>query len=160
KVEEIETPKLSALEDAQYLNAKLFGRIKAVYDKRKALNLDAESLRLVERTYDDFTHAGANLSDADKGRLKEINGQLAVLENAFRQKRLGAARAGAFNTADKTAFAGLSDGQVAAAEAAAAQRRQSGYTIPLQNTTQQPALESLVSRATRQSLFELGWNRA
>ena len=35
-----------------------------------------------------------------------------------------------------------------------------GYVIPLQNTTQQPDLDSLSQRATRQALFENSWNRA
>jgi peptidyl-dipeptidase Dcp len=160
KVQETEAPKLSALSDSEMLNPKLFARIKTVYEKRTALNLDKESIRLVERTYDDFIHAGANLNDADKTRLKQINEQLAVLQNAFRQKLLAAARAGAYNTTDKSALAGLTDGQIAAAELAAKARKQPGYTIPLQNTTQQPSLQSLTNRTTRQALFDLSWNRA
>ena len=35
-----------------------------------------------------------------------------------------------------------------------------GYVLPLQNTTQQPDLDSLRQRSTRQTLFENSWNRA
>ena len=58
-------PKLSAHSDAIVLDGKLFARIKALYDQRDSLGLDAEGLRLLERYHTDFVRAGANLSDAD-----------------------------------------------------------------------------------------------
>ncbi len=160
KVREIEAPKLAALDDAETLNPKLFARVQTIYKQRDTLGLDKESRRLVEQTYDNFTHAGANLSDADKTKLKDINEKLSVLTNAFRQKLLAATKASAFTTTDKSALAGLTDGQIAAAALAAEARKQTGYTLPLQNTTQQPALQSLTNRATRKALFDEGWNRA
>ena len=160
KVEEIEAPKLSALDDARMLNPKLFTRVQTVYKQRDALALDPESRRLVEQTYKNFTHAGANLGESDKTRLKQINEKLSVLTNAFRQKLLAATKAGAFATIEKTALAGLTDGQIAAAELAAKSRKQPGYILPLQNTTQQPALQSLRDRATRKAIFDNSWNRA
>src|SRR6185437_10554565 len=51
KVQGIVAPKLAATQDAIYLNAKLFARIKTVYDERASLKLDPESLRLVEWQY-------------------------------------------------------------------------------------------------------------
>jgi peptidyl-dipeptidase Dcp len=160
KVQEIEAPKLAALADAITLNPKLFARVAAIYNKRDTLGLDAESKRLVEETYEEFTHAGASLSDADKTRVKQINEQLSVLTSAFRQKLQAATKAAAFTTTDKAALAGLTDGQIAAAEVAAKARKQPGYTLLLQNTTQQPVLQSLTNRATRQAIFDNSLNRA
>jgi peptidyl-dipeptidase Dcp len=160
RVQRIEAPKLSALADAETLDPKLFARVQVIYRQRDALRLDPESKRLAERTYARFTHAGANLADADKTRLKEINRQLSVLTTAFRQKLLAATRANAFTTTDKAALAGLGDGQIAAAELAAKARDIPGYLLPLQNTTQQPELASLSNRATRQAIFDESWNRA
>ncbi|HZL56968.1 MAG TPA: M3 family metallopeptidase, partial [Bryobacteraceae bacterium] len=134
--------------------------VKAVYDKRTALNLDPESLRLVEITYNRFTHAGANLPDTDKGRLREINRQLSVLSNAFNQKLLGATKAAAYTTKDNGDLAGLSEAQIEAAALAAKARQATGYLLPLQNTTQQPVLQSLKVRSTRQNIFEDSWDRA
>src|SRR5713101_9549787 len=54
-----EAPKLAAHQDAIYLNAKLFSRVAAVYKQRESLKLDAESLRLLEVTYDAFVRSGA-----------------------------------------------------------------------------------------------------
>src|SRR2546428_12067816 len=65
KVEADESPKLAAHQDAIFLNPKLFARVKAIYDQRDALNLDAESKWLVEGYYRKFIRAGAQLSEAD-----------------------------------------------------------------------------------------------
>jgi len=153
-------PQLAAHADAVHLNPKLFARVKAIYDQRQSLKLDPESLRLVEYTYDEFVHAGANLSDADKAQLKKLNEEIASLSTEFSNKLLAATKAGAYVTTDKAALAGLSDGQIAASAEAAKGRKVEGYVIPLQNTTQQPDLASLSNRSSRQQLFEDSWNRA
>src|SRR5690606_17096901 len=64
------SPKFAAHRDAIMLDGALFERIKTLYEGREGLGLDAEATRLVERYYTDFVRAGANLSDADKARLK------------------------------------------------------------------------------------------
>ena len=160
KVQADEAPKLAAHSDAIYLNAKLFARVAAVYKQRESLKLDAESMRLLEVTYDNFVRAGANLSDADKTELKKLNEEISTLSNDFSTKLLAATKEGAYFTADKNALAGLSDAQLAAAAQAAKGRKQEGYLLPLQNTTQQPDLALLRVRGTREALFEKSWNRA
>ncbi|MFZ0395210.1 MAG: peptidyl-dipeptidase Dcp [Terracidiphilus sp.] len=160
KVQEYEAPRLAANQDAIYLNPELFARIKAVYDERASLHLDAESLRLLEWDYKEFVHAGANLSSADKEKLKKINEEDSTLENAFQTKLLAAAKAGAYSTDDAGTLAGLSAERLASAAQASEGRKQKGWLLPLQNTTQQPELQNLTDRATRQAIFENSWNRA
>ena len=160
KVRSIEAPKLAAHQDAIYLDAKLFQRVATIYKERASLKLDPESLRLVEYDYDEFVHAGANLSESDKTELKKLNEELATLSNAFTTKLLDATKAAAYVTTDKAALAGLSDAQISAAAEAAKSRKVEGFVLPLQNTTQQPDLVSLSSRATRQALFANSWERA
>ena len=159
KVQAYEAPRLAAQQDAINLNAKLFARVKAVYDQRASLHLDPESLRLVEYDYQQFVKAGANLSDADKAKLKKLNEEESTLETDFMDKLLAATKAAAYATTDKTALAGLSDADMAVAADAAAARKQPGWVIPLQNTTQQPDFTDLTNRATRKALFEASWNR-
>jgi len=159
-VRTIEAPKLAAHEDFIFLNTKLFARVAAIHKQREALKLDPESLRLLEYTYDQFVHAGANLSDADKTELKKLNEEISSLENTFNNKLLAATKNGAFTTTDKAALAGLSDARIAALAQAAKGRKVDGYVIPLQNTTQQPDLVSLSNRATRQAIFEHSWDRS
>jgi peptidyl-dipeptidase Dcp len=160
KVQSEEAPKFSAHRDAIYLDPRLFARVKAVYDRRASLGLDAESLQLVDVTYRDFVHAGAHLSAADKARLEAINEKLAALSTAFEHKLLAATKAGALVVDDQAALAGLGpDGVAAAARDAAARGLAGKWLVPLQNTTQQPALQSLENRATRETLFDHSWTR-
>jgi peptidyl-dipeptidase Dcp len=159
KVQDEEAPKLAALQDGIYLNAKLFKRVSEIYRKRHSLNLDAESLRLVEFQYQQFVLAGANLSDADKAQLKKLNEEEANLNTAFISKLLAATKDAAYVTKDKSALAGLTDAEVAAAADAAKGRKVEGYVLPLQNTTQQPELQSLANRDTRHAIFNNSWDR-
>ena len=156
KVQTYEAPRLAAQQDAIYLNSKLFARVKAIYDQRASLHLDPESLRLVEYDYQQFVKAGANLSDADKAKLKKLNEEESTLENTFQEKLLAAAKAGAFSTTDVKTLAGLTEAQIAAA---AEDAKTHGWRIPLQNTTQQPDLAFLTDRGARQAIFENSWNR-
>jgi peptidyl-dipeptidase Dcp len=160
KVQEIEAPKRAALQDAIYLNSKLFARVGKLYAERETLGLDAEGLRLLEYDYQQFVKAGARLTDAQKAKLKELNQEEATLTTVFTNKLLAATKAGAYATTDKAKLAGLSDAQIAAASVAAKGRGQSGYVVPLQNTTQQPLLAELSDRATRATIFEHSWTRA
>ncbi|WP_353068352.1 M3 family metallopeptidase [Tunturibacter empetritectus] len=159
KMQEELAPKLAAHRDAIYLNEKLFRRVAAVYDTRASLKLTPEGLRLVEVRYRDFVHAGANLSDADKEKLKKLNEEESTLSNGFRSKVLAATKDAAYTTTDKAALAGLTAGDLSGAEAAAKERKKEGYVLPMQNTTQQPVLSSLSVRATRQAVFDASWTR-
>jgi peptidyl-dipeptidase Dcp len=160
KVKAAEAPKLAAHRDAIYLDAKLFQRVATIYKERNSLKLDPESLRLVEFYYEEFVHAGANLTEADKTELKKLNKELATLSNDFTTKVLAATKDSAYVTAEKGALAGLSDAQVSAAAEAAKSRKVEGFVLPLQNTTLQPNLVSLGNRATRQAIFTNSWERA
>ncbi len=158
---EEQAPKMAELSDAIYLNPKLFARVKALYDHRDTLQKDAESKRLLEKYYQDFVLAGANLSDSAKNQMKALNKEEAALSAKFNNQLLAAAKAGALVVGDKSLLAGLSDGEIDAAAQNAKDNNQPGkWMLSLQNTTQQPALQSLTNRTTRQQLFEASWNRA
>ena len=160
KVQDIEAPKLAAFNDAIFLDAKLFHRVEAVYERRQSLKLDPESLRLVEYDYRQFVQAGAKLSEADKAELKKLNEEASTLTNAFNTKLLAATKAAAFSTTDRSALEGLSSARLDGAAQVAKDRKVEGYVLPLQNTTQQPDLGSLHQRSTRKTIFENSWNRA
>ena len=147
-------PKLSAHNDAIRLNSKLYARIKTLYDKRSKLGLDAEGQYLIERYHTDFVRAGAQLSDADKQKLKEMNGQLAGLSTQFAQNVLKEANASALVVDSRAELAGMSDKAIDAAAAEAKKRGLDGkFVIPVVNTTQQAGLSVLTNRATREKLL-------
>ncbi|MGB8603116.1 MAG: peptidyl-dipeptidase Dcp [Rhizomicrobium sp.] len=161
KVQDVEAPKLTANSDAIFLNEKLFARVEAIYNQRNQLGLTPDAVHLVEVYYQQFVLAGAKLSEADKTRLKEINGKLAQLGASYTTKLLAAAKINALVIDDPAKLKGLSDGEIAAAAAAAEARGLKGkWVLSLQNTTQQPVLERLENRDTRAELFEHSVNRA
>jgi peptidyl-dipeptidase Dcp len=161
KTQSDEAPKLAAHNDAIFLNPKLFARVKAVYDARATAKLDPESAQLLKVYYFQFIHAGANLSDADKQKLRDLNKEDATLETDFQQKLIAGTKAGALVLDTKAELAGLTDDEIAtAAHAADARGLKGKYVIPLQNTTQQPMLQSLADRSVRQKLYDNSWNRS
>ena len=153
-------PKLSAHSDRILLNADLFTRVRTLYDQRDGLELDDEGRRLIEKSYTDFVRAGALLSETDKSRMQDINAELATLQTTFTQNVLDEVNASAIVVDTRAELAGLSDGQIAAAAAAAATRNLEGkYVIPLLNTSGQPVLASLDNRALREKIARISLGR-
>lgn len=159
-VETETAPLFAAHYDSIYLDPKLFARVKALHGQQATLNLTPEQAKLLDVTYKQFAHAGAELPAARQTELKAMNKRLSTLSTAFSQQLLEAAKAGAVKIDDTAKLAGLSDAQIAAAEQAAKDRGLGGYLLTLQNTTQQPLLESLEDRSTRQTLYEASISRA
>ena len=131
KVQEYEAPRLAAHAGCDLPQRKtLCARQGDLREARIRCDLDPESLRLVEYDYQQFVKAGANLSDADKAKLKKLNEEDSTLENAFMNKLLAAAKAGAYSTTDSDALAGLSEAQMAAAAAGAPAAQAAGLGDP------------------------------
>src|SRR5690242_10525969 len=138
-------PLFAAHNDFIFLNAKLFQRFKYLHDHQAELNLNPEQAKLLDVYYKQFIHSGAELPPAQQAQLKAMNERLSSLQTEFNQKLLAAAKAGALHVTDPAALSGLSPQQLASAQEAAKGRSLSGYVIPLQNTTQQPALSDLAN---------------
>ena len=153
-------PRLSAHRDQILLNGKLFEHVKTLYEQRKGLDIDAESLRLIERYYSDFIRAGAQLSDTDKERLKTLNAELAKLQTTFSQNVLKEVNDLAVVVDTREELAGLSDNIIAAAaEEAKARDLEGKYVIVLRNTSGQPPLSSLENRALRERIHQASLSR-
>jgi peptidyl-dipeptidase Dcp len=154
------SPKLAAHNDAIFLNAKLYARVKALYDKRDKLGLDAEAKYLLERYNKDFVRAGAKLSAADKEKLKVYNGEIATLQTAFAQNVLKGTNADALVVDSRAELAGMSEAAIDAAAAAAKGRGMDGkFLVALTNTTGQEPLSVLTSPATRKRMMDLSLAR-
>ena len=157
KLEEEYAPIFSAHTDKIYLNEKLYERIKAI----KTDALDAEDKRLVALYKTNFEIAGANLSASDKEKVKKVNEELATLATQFTNKLLEARKNGGLLITDVKELDGLDAEDIAAAAQAAKDGGHDGkYLLALQNTTQQPLLQNLKNRSTREKLFKNSWTRA
>ena len=155
-IEEEYAPIFSAHSDKIYLNSKIYNRIKAL----NMSSLKGEDKKLTQYYLQQFELAGANLSEADKVKMKEINSDLASLATLFGNKLLTARKNGAVLFGSEKDLDGLSAGEIAAAKDKAKEAGKEGYLIGLLNTTQQPLLASLTNRATRERLFQSAWHRA
>ena len=161
QIDEEIAPQLTALNDEIVLNSALFARLDAVYQQRQTLALDPESLRLVEVTWQHFQLSGASLDDEAKEKLKALNQQAARLSTRFTNRLLAATKAGGLVVNSLDALAGLSAADLAVAQAAAKARGlENAWLLVLQNTTQQPALQALRARDTRQALFSASVTRS
>ncbi|WP_084182988.1 M3 family metallopeptidase [Nevskia soli] len=155
KIQAEMAPKLSAHQDAIFLDPALFARADKLYQDRAGLGLDAESLRLLERYHTLFVRAGAKLSDADKDKLRKLNEQISSLTTQFQQTVLKATNDGAVVVDKESDLDGMPADSIAAAAQAAKTRKLDGkWVIALMNTTTQPALMQLKNRELRERLYK------
>ena len=160
KIDAEYSPKLTAHRDAVNLNPRLFARIQSLYERRASLGLDAEQLRLLEEHYRSVIRDGAALSEADKEAVRSNNVARANAVAELRRRILAEVNAAAIVVDDRALLDGLPEGDIAAAAAAANARGLAGkWVLPLQNTTQQPALAYLRNRGMRERLFKVSVSR-
>ena len=156
KIEEEYAPIFSAHNDKIYLNSKIYNRIKSINLK----TLKGEDKTLTKYYLQQFELAGANLSDSDKEKMKKINEELATLSTTYNNKLLIARKNGAVLFAEEKELAGLSPEDIAAAKDKAKEAGKKGYLIGLQNTTQQPPLQNMTNRTSREKLFKSAYTRS
>ncbi len=148
------SPLLSDHSDNITLNAALFKRIKAVYDKRDSLNLNHEQMRLLEKRYQSFVRSGANLSDEQKARLREINKELGLLDIKFGGNVLAETNAYQKWIDNEQELDGLpQDVKNAAAEEAAAAGQPGKWLFTTQKSSFIPVLQYCTNRQLRKELL-------
>jgi len=149
------SPRLAAHNDQINLNSRLFARVDSLYEQRGALDLDPESLRLLERRHLDFVRAGAQLTDAEKDELRTINTELSELSTTFSQNVLDEVNGAALVVDSREELAGLSESMIQSYADEAESRDLLGkFVITLRNTSQQPPLASLDNRDLRRRIQE------
>ncbi len=139
--------------NAIVMNAKLYARIAAVWDKRATLGLNGEQMRLLERTRTRFRRAGAGLDEAAKARLSAINERLAELGTAFSHHLLADEQAWSLELQPDD-LAGLPDAFVAGLRAAAAENGADGKAVI---SLSRSYVEPFLQRSSRRDLREKVW---
>lgn len=146
-------PKLARHYSAISMNEKLFERIDSLYRRRARLGLDAETLRVLEKTWKDFVRSGARLDGKGKKRLAAINEELAGLGAAFGQNVL-ADESGWVLYLGKKDLAGLPPFLVSAMAEAAEARGQAGrYAVTLSRSIYEPFMSFSDRRDLREQAF-------
>ena len=160
------SPEMEALADTIYpmltrhgddimLNAKLFERIKTVYNNREKENLNSEQLRLLEVIYKDFERGGANVPADKQARFREINEKLSALTLKFGNNVLSATNGYALFVDNEDDLKGLTESQLAAAkEAADGMKDAKGkYAFTVHVPSMEPFLQNCANRELRKELW-------
>ena len=152
-------PLLAAHSDKIRLNERLFEKVRAVYDRRETLELDAEQLRLLEKTYRSFVRSGALLDAEQKARLKEINEELSLAAVKFGQNLL-AENSGYVMLLESDQLDGLPvNVRDLAAETARQMGKKGKYAFTLQKPSLIPFLTYSSDRKLREELYTAYLNR-
>jgi peptidyl-dipeptidase Dcp len=155
KVNREASPLLSAARDEIRLNAKLFGRIKAVYDRREALKLTPVQKKLVEDMYKGYVRSGANLDAEKKDRLKKVNAELSDLSIRFGDNLLHDTNAYRLVIDKQEDLKGLPPSVVAAgADAAKAAKMPGKWVYTLQAPSIWPFLQYAGTRELRRQIID------
>lgn len=149
------SPLLSKHSDDIAMNADLFARIKAVYEKRNESNLDAQQIRVTEKYYKDFERQGANLSKENQDKLRKINEKLSMLGITFGENLLAETNKNFKLVIDNQKdLEGLPEGVVAAAAEASGEKGK--WVFTLSKTSWIPFLQYAKNRELREKLYK-GW---
>ncbi len=153
-------PLRSAHRDNIRLNAKLFERVKTVYEQKDELNLTAEQYMLLEKTYKEFVRNGANLDEEKKANLREINQELSVLTVKFGENVLKEDNRFEMVIEDKENLAGLPEAVIQGAAETAEERGHPGkWAFTLQKPSMIPFLQYSEKRELREKIFKAYINR-
>jgi len=146
-------PKMARHYSGIAMNAPLFARIDALYRDRATLGLDAETLRVLEKTWKRFVRSGALLDEKGKARLAAINEELAGLGARFGQNVLADERDWVMFL-EAGDLAGLPEFLVGAmAQAAEARGRKGSYALTLSRSIYEP----FTTFSERRDLREAAW---
>ena len=153
------SPRLTAISDRINFNRALYTRVDALYQNRANLHLDAQQLRLLERSRDQFVRAGAALTPEQQTRLGEINTALSSQFSEFNRKLLADENTAIFIT-NRRDLRGLPDNIVASLAAAATEREHPGqWAIVNTRSSVDPFLTSSPNRALRERVYRTFKNR-
>ena len=147
------SPMLTEFSNDVSLDPKLFARVKAVYDRRESLGLNAEQRRLLEKTYKGFARSGAALSDGDKKIYRELTARLSELSLQFNQNSLAATNAFTLHVTDPAVVGELPDFVREGMAAEAKERGLGGWVVTLQIPSMVPFMTYSSNRALKEKLW-------
>ena len=146
-------PKVSAFDSKIPLNEVLWKQIKRFSETEEAALLSGSRGRFLKKTLDEFRRSGADLDDADKTRLNELNVQLAQATTKYSQNVLDATNAFELIIEDETQLAGLPPSAVALARQDAESKGKPGWRFTLQAPSYIAVMTYLDDAAIREKVY-------
>ena len=145
-------PKLSEHSNNITLNEKLFARIKHVYQHTDKASLSTEQQMLLQNTYDGFIRSGANLTDEQKERFRQISAEMSVLTLNFSQNNLKETNAYELQL-DESQLGGLPESTLEAYAQTAREKGKEGHIVTLHAPSFVPFMKYSTERSLRQQLY-------
>lgn len=152
-------PVLAKHSDDINLDAALFARVKALYERQDALELTQEQAKLLEEFYKSFVRNGANLDSTKQERLREINKNLSLLTVRFGQNLLAETNHYELQITDPKDLSGLPASLVEAAALSAKEAGKEGWRFTLHNASVMPFLQYADQRQLRKEIYNAYINR-
>ena len=142
-------PGITALHADLAQDLRLFGRYRALASSPAFATLDAAQRRAVENELRDFRLGGAELPAREKARLKAVDAELAALSAQFEDNVLDATNDWALFVTDRNELAGVPEGVLAEAAAAARADGRIGWKLTLHMPCYLPLLRYADNRELR-----------
>ena len=153
QIAETVSPMLTEYSMYVSLNADLFQKVKAVYEKRNELGLAPDQMKLLEDNYKGFVRGGANLSDEDKELYSKWSEELSLITLQFSKNVLAATNAYVLNITDSTKLGGLPEFVKTMAAETASEKGLEGWAFTLDAPSYSPFLKYSDERELRKQIW-------
>ena len=148
-------PRYAAHISRVFNNQRLFKRVKAVYECRDDLILDADQVLLLQDMYTNFVRAGAALSDHSRAEIQAMDEELAGLKTQFAQNILKDTNNFELVLDSAEEAKGLPDSVLQAARGEAEQRGKPGrYVFTISRSSITPFLQFAQDRDLREKIYK------
>ena len=153
-------PKVSEFGSKIMLSAPLYRALRELSETPAAKALDPARARFLKKTLADFRRNGAELDDAGKKRLAEIDVALSELTLKFAQNVVDATAAFELVIEDAGRLSGLPEGAIEAARKSAEEKGKKGWRLTLQAPSYGPVMSFADDRALRETMYRASSTRA
>jgi peptidyl-dipeptidase Dcp len=146
------SPMMTEYSNKITLNKDLFAKIQQVYAAKSKLT-NEEDVMLLEKVYQNFIRSGAQLSEAQKEKYRELSMKLAKLSLQFGENVLNYTNEFSKHFADETRLKGLPQGELDIAKSRAKNKKLEGYLFDLSQPSYQAIMTYADDRNLRKEFF-------
>ncbi len=146
------SPLLTELSNDITLNEVLFNKIKLVHEQKDTLKLTAEQATLLDKKYKSFSRNGALLAEDKKGRLREIDTELAKLKLTYGENVLAETNNYQLHITNESDIKGLPEGAKEAATSLAKSKNLEGWVFTLDYPSYIPFVTYVENRELRKEM--------
>lgn len=133
------------------LDPALFARVKQVYDNPGKLTVEQQ--QLLEKTYRGFVNNGANLSEADKEKYREVSMKLSTLSLSFGQNVLKYTNSWYKQITDESKLKGIPQMELSIAKEKAKAKNLDGYVFDLTTPSYLAVMKYADDRELREEFY-------